>query len=654
MTVNLSAFAGAGQQFFDNNGVPLSAGKLYSYAAGTTTPQTTYTDAAGNVAHANPIILDSAGRVSGGEIWLSAGINYKFVLNTSTNVLIQTLDNITGINGTGISVNASNVSFTGVKNQSGNVQNLGDNNGSDWIGFTPNGTNSTTVSVQDQLFKSQTTDARLEIEFTVPTATSQPRNISAVNGFLHVINQASATQSTYQIFDIATENTPILISTTNVGAIGDDYRALVVVNDRVYLGSLTTGEIKTYSILDKSNPSLLSTVTIPSGGIHSLNVFGGVLFATGYQAGIIVAYDITSDTPVFLSDLALGVVSVMGSYISGDYLYCCSNSTSVRFFSVNIKNPVNLSATSVTLPITAQNGRNVCVNGKYAYVVCIASNSVEILDVSNPNSPTFLSSIAVPGPTGNCQWVRSLGKYLIVGAGATAIYDATNPSAPIFIQNISAVGTAFDFYGNRIFIADYPNNNIVVVRSPFPSTVMQMGGAMVLDSLNVKEQYAEHITSEAIDVKQMGAVDVYMSKYSASKQSGARVYATANQTISAGVATIVQFANTLYDNQTEWSAMSNAFTAKADGIYLVATSLLTDSTYAIGNSGQVDLLLNGTVNAMIGYVVPLTVATNRQVNGTCLVKMNKGQNIQIRWFSINATTLLASSANTWMAVQKVA
>lgn len=99
MAVYLSPVGGAGWQFFDNNGTPLSGGKLYTYLAGTTTPQTTYTTFAGNVPHTNPIVLDSAGRVpSGGEIWLSF-VSYKFVLYTSTNVLIATYDNIRPIGG---------------------------------------------------------------------------------------------------------------------------------------------------------------------------------------------------------------------------------------------------------------------------------------------------------------------------------------------------------------------------------------------------------------------------------------------------------------------------------------------------------------------------------------------------------------------------
>lgn len=98
MAVNLSPIGGVAGQFFDNNGNPLSGGKIYTYSAGTTTPQTTYTSATGATPHANPIILDAAGRVPSGEIWLTDGLQYKFVIQTSTNVLIGTYDNVIGIN----------------------------------------------------------------------------------------------------------------------------------------------------------------------------------------------------------------------------------------------------------------------------------------------------------------------------------------------------------------------------------------------------------------------------------------------------------------------------------------------------------------------------------------------------------------------------
>jgi hypothetical protein len=112
MAVFLSPVGGAAAQFFTNSGVVLTGGKLYTYAAGTTTPQTAYTSSSGVTAHTNPIILDSAGRVPGGEIWLNAP-SYKFVLNTSADVLIATYDNISGIGAASYQVN----NFTGTGSQ---------------------------------------------------------------------------------------------------------------------------------------------------------------------------------------------------------------------------------------------------------------------------------------------------------------------------------------------------------------------------------------------------------------------------------------------------------------------------------------------------------------------------------------------------------
>ena len=80
-------------QFFDSTGNPLTGGKVYTYAAGTTTPLATYTDASGLTFNTNPIILDVRGEAS---IWLS-DLSYKFVLTNASDTVIWTVDNITGI-----------------------------------------------------------------------------------------------------------------------------------------------------------------------------------------------------------------------------------------------------------------------------------------------------------------------------------------------------------------------------------------------------------------------------------------------------------------------------------------------------------------------------------------------------------------------------
>lgn len=97
MSVNLAPTFGAGYQAFGSTNIPLSGGFIYTYAAGTTTPQATYTSSSGSVANSNPIVLNADGRPPS-EIWLTGGLTYKFVLYDSLSNLIATYDNLIGIN----------------------------------------------------------------------------------------------------------------------------------------------------------------------------------------------------------------------------------------------------------------------------------------------------------------------------------------------------------------------------------------------------------------------------------------------------------------------------------------------------------------------------------------------------------------------------
>jgi len=89
-------------QFLDADGNPLVGGKVYTYAAGTSTPLATYTDYGGATPNANPVILNSRGEAS---IWFGTAA-YKLELYTAANVLIWTADNVSAstpvVYGTGV------------------------------------------------------------------------------------------------------------------------------------------------------------------------------------------------------------------------------------------------------------------------------------------------------------------------------------------------------------------------------------------------------------------------------------------------------------------------------------------------------------------------------------------------------------------------
>jgi hypothetical protein len=95
-------------QFFTADGTtPANGGLLFTYLAGTSTKQPTYTTIVGDVANSNPIILNSDGRTPYG-VWLTAGIDYKFIQSPSTDTdpptsPIFTQDDISGINDSSVS-----------------------------------------------------------------------------------------------------------------------------------------------------------------------------------------------------------------------------------------------------------------------------------------------------------------------------------------------------------------------------------------------------------------------------------------------------------------------------------------------------------------------------------------------------------------------
>lgn len=146
-------------QFFDANGNPLVGGKLFTYAAGTTTPQATFTDYGGGTANTNPVILNSRGEAA---IWCGNN-RYYMVLKDADDVEIWTADNVNGANGPTLAVLAAG-------------------NGATLIGYTPTDTGvATTVNTRLQLLDGVSATATAT-DNTTRGAVNAYRDASAVTG----------------------------------------------------------------------------------------------------------------------------------------------------------------------------------------------------------------------------------------------------------------------------------------------------------------------------------------------------------------------------------------------------------------------------------------------------------------------------------------
>lgn len=76
---------------WDNSGNPLAGGLLYTYAAGSTTPQATWKDATQSIQNTNPVVLNFRGEAF---VWFDLALAYKIMLTDSSGNIIYTEDNI--------------------------------------------------------------------------------------------------------------------------------------------------------------------------------------------------------------------------------------------------------------------------------------------------------------------------------------------------------------------------------------------------------------------------------------------------------------------------------------------------------------------------------------------------------------------------------
>jgi hypothetical protein len=84
----------------DVDGNPLAGGKIFAYEAGSSSIlQGTFNSSAGDVANANPIVLNSGGQPAT-EIWLTSGLSYHLVLTKADGTTVLAgFDDVTGIPG---------------------------------------------------------------------------------------------------------------------------------------------------------------------------------------------------------------------------------------------------------------------------------------------------------------------------------------------------------------------------------------------------------------------------------------------------------------------------------------------------------------------------------------------------------------------------
>ena len=218
---------------------------------------------------------------------------------------------------------------------------------------------------------------------------------------------------------------------------------MFICGDYAYVGA----DDDAMQVVDVTNPAAPAVVGTLKPTVNTevleTHVSGDVLFFAGGFDGLITA-DISDPTnPTFLDSLAPALLTA-GVFVDGDHAYLACGPQGMIV--VDVTDPTNLSVVGQY----ATQAWSVVVRGDRAFVG--TQIGFEILDISDPTAPTFISNSI----TGNRTWtLRVEGKHLFLANdfGGLLILDHTNPGSATLVANVpltDATGVAVS--GDRMFV----------------------------------------------------------------------------------------------------------------------------------------------------------------------------------------------------------
>ena len=269
-------------------------------------------------------------------------------------------------------------------------------------------------------------------------------DIVSANGYAY-----AAQGGEVRVYDVSTPAKVSALSWSAYGSRfyqGDAIRRLAI--DGTYLYIDDEFHLAIADISDPLHPVILSV--IPNGGSDSsrgIAVSGNYAYLSVYGVGLRVVDVSSKSSPQVVKTLSSGTKYPWRSTISGNYLYVTSGNpyggVSSRLDIFDITDPA-APVLKGTYTGGSQGFSGVAVRGTYAYVTSYYSGA-SVIDVSNPASPTLVSSISGI----NANDIRISGSYAYVSTRYEGfrIYDISTPTT----MTLVGTGTGISGYTEGVF-----------------------------------------------------------------------------------------------------------------------------------------------------------------------------------------------------------
>jgi hypothetical protein len=360
----------------------LAQGKLFFYSASSfSTPQPTYISSAGSTPNANPIILDSTGRVDT-EIWIDSTINYNIVLTLpdSTTVLNSwnniSLANLIG--GSGGAVVTSLVAGPGISVSSATGTVTIGNTATEWITAPtlPTYISGTSFSVTGNQTGFYNIGRR--VKATVTAGVVYGTIVSSVSTSLTTI---TLTMDGSQALDSG------LVAAVGVGIVSGVNTSAPVVFGAT---PITLGSAATVNIGGAPTTTVYITGTTAITAFDTVNA--GILRYVGFNGILVLTYNATSmQLPGNVNiTTAAGDSALFESLGSGNWK-CINYFPQAGYLAANVLNP-----SSKLFPITASVASNALTMGLNP---CTFDFAALGLQVGVPTTVTVSTALTLVAPT---------------------------------------------------------------------------------------------------------------------------------------------------------------------------------------------------------------------------------------------------------------
>jgi hypothetical protein len=235
------------------------------------------------------------------------------------------------------------------------------------------------------------------------------------------------------------------------------------INGTQYLVASGGSKMWLINVQNPTTPSLVSTVDVAPGTVcEGIATSSTYAFVAAGGGGFRIYNIATPSSPTFVSSID-SLEYCESVIISGQYAYIAAGS---RSHIVDISNP---ESPLYVGRIAGYGGYHQYINVRsgYAYI-CDYDNGLQIINVTNPASPTNVMTIPSGSRTARIIFDGNYG-YVAVGDSGMYVYNVVNPASPAFASKIKTIGRAASLYYGAVSIGGVPTGHIFIAnRNPAP------------------------------------------------------------------------------------------------------------------------------------------------------------------------------------------